>query len=201
MKTSELATHENYPDTHHDVYSKTVFGFWVYLITDFMLFATFFAAYAVLQTSTYGGPSSKDLFNLPLALVQTIILLTSSLTSGLAGAYAHRKNRNGTILLLIITFLLGAAFMAIGLTEFAQLVRNGNTWEKSAFLSVFFTLVGMHGIHMLFALFWCPILLLPIFREGITNTSIRRVTCLRMFWQFLNIIWVLIFTIVFMGGT
>jgi cytochrome o ubiquinol oxidase subunit 3 len=193
--------HETSPDPHHDTYSKTVFGFWVYLITDFMLFATLFAAYAVLQRSTFGGPSGKELFDLPLAFFQTIVLLTSSFTCGLAGATVHRKNRNWTLILFGITFLLGIVFMGIGLTEFTHLLSTGNSWQRSAFLSAFYTLVGMHGIHIVVALFFFPILLIPVFRKGLTSTAIRRLTCLRMFWQFLNLIWVFIFTIVFMGGS
>lgn len=200
-RQSSMAHFETSPDTHHDVYSKTIFGFWVYLLTDFMLFATFFATYAVLRSSTYGGPSGKELFDFPLALVQTILLLMASSTSGLAGACAHRKNKQGTIILFAMTFLLGSVFMGIGLVECSDLLSSGNSWQKSAFLSAFYTLVGMHGIHMVFALLWIPILLIPVFREGIQATSLRRLTCLRMFWQFLNVIWIFIFTLVFMGAS
>lgn len=192
--------HESYPDTHHDIYSKTIFGFWLYLLTDFILFASFFATYAVLYRGTYGGPSAFDLFDLPLVLIQTFILLTSSLTSGLAGAFAHRKNKNATIALFALTFILGFAFTWMEFSEFTRFVQQGNGWQRSAFLSAVFTLVGTHSIHMLFAMLWVIVLLVPVFREGCTSVSIRRLTCLRMFWQFLNIVWVFIFTMVYMGG-
>jgi cytochrome o ubiquinol oxidase subunit III len=200
MRDPVVPEHEIYPDTHHDVYSKTIFGFWVYLMTDFILFATFFATYAVLHKSTYGGPSSKELFHLPFATTQTLILLTSSFTIGLAGAFAHRKNKKWTVILFLITFLLGIAFMGMEFSEFNRLIEQGDSWRRSAYLSAFFTLVGTHSIHLLFAMLWVIVLLIPVWREGITSVSIRRLTCLRMFWQFLNIIWVFIFTIVYVLG-
>jgi cytochrome o ubiquinol oxidase subunit 3 len=194
------AEHESYPDTHHGVYTRTIFGFWLYLLTDFILFASFFAVYAVLYKGTYGGPSAGGLFNLPFVLLQTCILLTASFVSGLAGAYAHRKEKNRTIILFSLTFVLGFAFTCMEYAEFARLIRDGNGWQRSGFLSAFFTLVGTHGVHMLFAMLWTIILLVPVFREGLTSISIRRLTCLRMFWQFLNVVWVFIFTMVYMGG-
>jgi len=201
MTHPSQAVHESYPDTHHDIYTKTVFGFWLYLLTDFILFASFFATYAVLYKGTYGGPSGRELFNLPVVLLQTFILLTSSFTSGFAGALAHRKNKMGTIALFLITLLLGCIFTWMEFDEFARFIHEGNSWKKSAFLSAFFTLVGVHGIHMCFAMLWVFVLLFPVFREGLTPVNIRRLTCLRMFWQFLNVVWVFIFTMVYMGGT
>lgn len=192
--------HEVYPDPHHDIFSKTVFGFWVYLITDFVMFGTFFACYAVLRTSTFGGPSDRDLFDLPTAFNQTLILLTSSFIIGLASASAHRKLKNRTIFLFLLTFLLGLVFTIIQFNEYAELLGKGASWHKSAFLSAYFTLVGTHTAHMLFALTWVVVLMIPVFREGITSASIRRLTCLRMFWQFLNIVWIFIFTFVYFLG-
>lgn len=200
MTSPETTLHESDPDTHHDIYSKTIFGFWVYLLTDFMMFATFFATYAVLCNNTYGGPSAGELFNLPYTLIQTLLLLVSSLTIGLAGAFAHRKHKNWTIALFGVTFLLGIVFMGMELTEFTRFVNEGNSWQRSAFLSVFFTLVGVHGLHVLFGLLWFIVLLPPVWIHGLTPVSVRRLTCLRMFWQFLNIIWVFIFTIVYLMG-
>lgn len=200
MKHPATLAHESYPDTHQDVYSKTVFGFWVYLLTDFMMFATLFAAYIVLQNSTYGGPSGKELFDLPLILVQTLILLTCSLTSGLAGAMAHRNRKQGVTVLLSLTFLLGMAFLGIELADFKRLMISGNSWERSAFLSAYFTLIGTHGLHMVFALLWIPVLLWPVWCEGLTTVSVRRLTCLRIFWQFLNIVWIFIFSMIYLMG-
>jgi cytochrome o ubiquinol oxidase subunit 3 len=113
MTHSEPTAHESYPDTHHDVYSKTIFGFWLYLLSDFMLFATLFATYIVLKNNTFGGPSAREIFDLPFALAQTIVLLTCSLTSGVGTAFAHRKNKNWTLVFFCITFLLGIVFLAI----------------------------------------------------------------------------------------
>ena len=200
MTHSSAASHESYPDMHHDTYSKTVFGFWVYLLTDFVLFGTFFAAYAVLRNGTYGGPSAKDLFHISFTLTQTLILLTSSLTSGLAGAYAFRKNKNGTIALFLITFLLGMVFMVMEFMEFSQLIHQGYSWKTSAFLSAYFTAIGTHGVHILFAMLWIIVLLVPLYREGFKPQSLQRLTCLRLFWQFLNVIWIFIFSFVYLLG-
>lgn len=202
MKTPPSLTHESYPDTHHDIYSKTIFGFWVYLLTDFILFATFFATYAVLRHGTAGGPSDRELFDLSLGLNQSLLLLTASLTSGIGGAHLHRKDKRKTLLFFGITLLLGILFMWIEIDQFNRLIQSGNSWQRSAFLSMFFTLVGTHGIHILFAILWTIVLSIPFYREEeITPESMRRFTCLRMFWQFLNVIWVFIFAVVyFMGG-
>ena len=114
MTHCETKGHESYPDAHHDGYSKTIFGFWLYLMTDFMLFATLFAAYAVLSKSTFGGPSSKDLFHLPFTLTQTLIMLCSTFTIGLAGATTHRRKKEATIILFLVTLILGIAFHVDG---------------------------------------------------------------------------------------
>jgi len=201
MKNTEIVAHESYPDTHHDAYSKTVFGFWVYLLTDFVLFATFFATYAVLRTSVYGGPSAREIFNLDGALIQMLVMLVCSFTMGMAGATVHRKKKNATILLMIITFLLGMAFMWMEASDFTRLIQDGNTWKRSAFLSAYYTLIGTYALHMVFALLWTFVLIGALIKESdVDNASIRRVTCLRMFWQFLSIIWSFIFTIVYFMG-
>ncbi len=197
MIQPQATLHESYPDTHHDIYSKTVFGFWVYLVTDFMLFASLFAAYIVLRNNTFGGPSSKDIFELTSATTQSVILLTSSLTSGLAGAFAHRKNKQMTILLFALTFLLGIVFTWMELKDLTHLIQGGNSWQRSAFLSMVFTVIGTHALHMFFALLWLIALIIPVCIEGVSSISIRRLTCLKMFWQFLNMVWIFIFTIVY----
>lgn len=187
--------------THHDeVYSKTILGFWLYLLTDFMMFGTLFATYAVLANGTYGGPSARDLFCLPFTLVQTLILLLSSFTIGLGEIRAKQGCKQGTLILFVITFLLGIAFMGMELTEFSSLIKRGADWERSGFLSAFFTLVGTHVIHMIFALLWTIIFIVPVWRLGLTEVSLRRLTCLRMFWQFLNVVWIFIFSIVYLLG-
>lgn len=192
--------HESFPDTHQDLYSKTLFGFWVYLLTDFMMFATLFATYVVLRHSTFGGEPPAALFCPPFALLQTLILLTGSFAAGLAGAFAHRKDKNKTILFFVLVFLLGIAFLGMEWTEWMRLVAGGNSWRRSAFLSAFFSLIGTHSLHIILGLLWIFVLLLPVWKEGLTPRSIRRLSCLRMFWQFLNVVWVFIFALVYLGG-
>ncbi len=200
MKNPETLPHEHFPDSHHNPYARTVFGFWLYLMSDLILFGALFAAYAVLSHSTFGGPSGRELFRLSFTHIQTLVLLTSSLTAGLAGAAAHRGNKKATISLFGLTFLLGVVFMWMEFSEFSNLVGAGHGWNKSAFLSAYFTVVGTHGLHVLFGLLWIPVLLIPVWREGISHVSVRRLTCLRMFWQFLNIIWIFIFSFVYLMG-
>ncbi len=177
--------------------SKTLFGFWVYLMTDCILFATLFATYAVLHPGTNGGPSGRELFSLPYALAETLILLVSSFTVGLAMINISR----GKLLAWFgATFLLGVAFLTMELSEFASFVREGHSWEHSAFLSAFFTLVGTHGLHILAGLFWMVVLLIPVIRKGLTPVSMKRLMCLRLFWHFLDVVWIFIFTIVYLMG-
>jgi cytochrome o ubiquinol oxidase subunit 3 len=194
-----MNTHHSPYDIDVENYDKTLFGFWLYILTDFIMFATIFATYVVLY-GTHVGTSGKEIFNLPLVLIQTLILLFSSFTAGLGGAAAHKRDKKMTILLFGLTFLLGLFFMVVEGISFNQLIKNGFMWHKNGFLSGYFTLVGTHGLHMLFALLWVLVLLPPVFRKGLTGLSIKRLTCLRMFWQFLNIVWVFIFTVVYLIG-
>lgn len=191
---------KTHPDTHHDLYSRTIFGFWLYLMSDFILFGALFATYAVLSASTFGGPTARALFNLPYTFVQTLVLLLSTLTIGLGGAAAHRRNKNLTLALFGVSFVLGCVFLGMQLGEFSLYIQQGNSWMRSAFLSAYFTLVGTHTVHIVLGLFWMLVLLYPVIREGILPSSIRRLTCLRMFWQFLNIVWVFIFSFVYLLG-
>lgn len=200
MTQSKEMPSEQYPDTHHDPYSKTIFGFWLYLLTDFILFGTLFAAYAVLRNNVFGGPSGQDLFILPFTLVQTLLILFASFTSGVAGAYSHREDHKKTILYFLITFALGLVFFGMQIHEFDRILSMGHSWKDSAFLSVYFSLVGTFGIHIIFALLWIPLLLFSVWKQGINLVNLRRLTCLRMFWQFLNVVWVFIFTIVYLMG-
>lgn len=185
---------------HHEEDSKTIFGFWVYLMTDCILFASLFATYAVLHNNTYGGPGAHDLFNLPYALVETILLLTSSFTCGLAMLAVHRHRQNIVFVLLGLTFALGLAFLTMELTEFRNLAVEGNSWRRSGFLSAFFTLVGTHGLHISAGLLWMVVTFGQVMRRGLTKTSIRRLTMLSLFWHFLDIIWIFIFTVVYLMG-
>lgn len=187
-------------DSHLDVESKTIFGFWTYLMTDCVLFATFFATYAVLHNNTFGGPTSKDLFDLPYALAQTLILLLSSFTSGFSFLGANRGNKKAMIGWAVVTFLLGASFLALELHEFHAFIVEGNSWKRSGFLTSFFTLVGTHGLHIFFGLVWAVVLMFQVFFRGLTSNTLRRITCFTMYWHFLDVVWIFIFTIVYMMG-
>jgi cytochrome o ubiquinol oxidase subunit III len=180
--------------------SKTIFGFWTYLMTDCILFATLFATFAVLRHNTFGGPGGEVLFKLPLVLAETLILLTSSFTCGLAILFARENKRNLVIILFGITFLLGSAFLAIELNEFRNLAAEGNSWRRSGFLSAFFTLVGTHGAHISIGLIWMAVMMYRVMQSGLTSVNIKRLTMLSLFWHFLDIIWIFIFTIVYMWG-
>ncbi|GAB4189975.1 MAG: cytochrome o ubiquinol oxidase subunit III [Simkaniaceae bacterium] len=194
------SAHDLHQAVEEETYEKTLFGFWVYLLTDFVLFATLFSVFVVLRNKTFGGPTPKDVFDLPYSLIQSYILLTCSLTSGFAGAYAHRQNKKGATLFFILTALLGILFLSLEAVEFKQLIDMGGQWHVSAFLSAFFTLVGTHSVHVVFAILWTPLILFSIWSEGLTLRSLRRATCLKMFWQFLNIVWVFIYVVVYLMG-
>ena len=183
-----------------NAYSKTLFGFWVYLMTDFMVFATLFATYAVLHRNTFGGPGASDLFHLPYTLVQTLLFLFASLAAGFGGIYAHKKVRSKTVIFFILTFLLGLAFVWMQFGEFGRILASGHDWQESAFLSIYFTLVGTHTFHVLFALLWVIVLLPLVWKNGLDAASVRRLSCLRIFWQFLNVVWIFIFTVVYLMG-
>lgn len=196
VATAQLATAEE----HRKSDSKTVFGFWVYIMTDCVLFASLFATYAVLRNNTFGGPSGSNLFSLSNVLAETLILLTSSFTCGLGilSARAHRKNQ--VLIFFGLTFLLGLAFLGLELHEFSDLVAQGNSWRRSGFLSSFFTLVGTHGLHITSGLIWMSVLMLRTAQQGLTRNNLRRLTLMSMFWHFLDIVWIFIFTIVYMIG-
>jgi cytochrome o ubiquinol oxidase subunit 3 len=179
---------------------KTLFGFWAYLMTDCVLFATLFATFAVLRNNTFGGPGGEELFSLPFVLSETLILLTSSFTCGLGLLYAREHNKNLVFILFSITFLLGAAFLTLELNEFHKLATEDNSWRRSGFLSAFFTLVGTHGAHITAGLIWIAVMMMRVSQKGLNSVNIKRLTMLSMFWHFLDIVWIFIFTIVYMMG-
>ncbi|MDB5176834.1 MAG: cyoC [Candidatus Saccharibacteria bacterium] len=179
---------------------RTTIGFWLYLMTDCLLFASLFATFAVLRTATADGPSGKDIFELPLALTETIILLTSSFTCGLALIALQKKKVNYLLMALAATFLLGIAFLFIEVSEFAKFASEGHSWQQSAFLSAFFTLVGTHGLHILVGLIWLGTLAVVLVRKGLTTKLIRQLTIFGLFWHFLDLVWIFIFTVVYLIG-
>lgn len=184
----------------HDPHAKTVFGFWVYLMTDCILFATLFATYVVLHKNSAGGPTTHQIYDLPYALTETFILLISSFTCGMAMLAIPSQNKKLFLAGYVLTFLLGAAFVGMELNEFSHLVHQGNSWERSAFLSSFFTLVGTHGLHVSVGLLWMLVLVPQVLYRGFSASMVRRLTCLRLFWHFLDLVWIFIFTIVYLMG-
>lgn len=187
-------------DEQSETDSKKLFGFWVYLMTDLILFSTLFATYAVLHNNTAGGPSGSELFKLPYILVETLLLLTSSFTCGLALLSARSKDKNATISWFAITFLLGLSFLVMELLEFNHLYVEGSSWATSGFLSSYFTLVGTHGLHITFGLIWMAVILYMLVKQGFAKASLRKIMLLSMFWHFLDIVWIFIFTIVYLLG-
>ncbi|HVZ03112.1 cytochrome o ubiquinol oxidase subunit III [Hyphomicrobium sp.] len=179
---------------------STMLGFWIYLMSDCLIFACLFATYGVLGGSYAAGPAPKDLFDLPLVAVNTSMLLFSSITYGFA-VLAMDKNRVGQMQAwLAITALFGAAFIGIELTEFAHMIHEGATPQRSAFLSSFFTLVGTHGLHVTFGLIWLGTLMFQVWQHGLIEANKRRLMCLSMFWHFLDVVWIGVFTFVYLMG-
>ena len=199
MHSNHAVAHDDH--AHHDTGGNTVFGFWLYLMTDCILFACVFATYAVLVNHTAGGPSGKDIFELPYVLGETALLLVSSCTYGFAMIAAHRGFRGQTLAWLAATFVLGAGFIGMELNEFHHLIAEGFGPDKSAFLSSFFTLVGMHGLHVTAGLVWMVIMMLQVSKRGLTDRTNTRLMCLSLFWHFLDIVWICVFTIVYLMGT
>jgi cytochrome o ubiquinol oxidase subunit 3 len=169
-------------------------------MTDCILFGTLFATYIVLHQSTLGGPTGGDLFDMPFILVETLILLTSSFTCGLGMLAVRQKKRSQSLFWFGFTFILGLAFLSMELYEFSHLVTEGNSWQRNAFLSSFFTLVGTHGLHILIGLLWLIVMGWQMLRHGFTRGVVRRLTLFSMFWHFLDIVWIFIFTFVYLMG-
>lgn len=186
----------------HDRFTeyKTSLGFWLYLMTDCILFASLFATFAVLRDATAGGPSGAEIFEMPMVLAETLLLLTSSFTAGLALLALRQKKRAQLITWLVVTFLFGAAFLVIELQEFAVLIAEDYSWQRSAFLTSFFVLVGTHGLHILIGLLWLGVMLAVLLRRGITSKVTRQLKLFALFWHFLDLVWIFIFTVVYLMG-
>jgi len=180
--------------------SAVVFGFWTYLMTDFVLFASLFAVYAVFRGNTFGGPAGSDIFNLPFVLAETLLLLTSSFTCGLSLLAARAGSVRGVLFGLLMTALLGASFVAMEFSEFGKLIAQGHGPQMSGFLSSYFTLVGTHGLHVTLGLVWMVVLMLAIAARGLTRSNMRKLMLLSLFWHFLDVVWIFIFTIVYLMG-
>lgn len=179
---------------------KEIVGFWVYLMSDCVLFAGLFATYAVLQSETFGSASIAQIVSLPFVLTETLVLLASSFTVGLALLAARHRKKSLTLVALAVTLLLGIAFLVMEISEFSQLVVEGSGPDKSAFLSAFFVLLGTHGAHLFFGSLWMLVLMAQVVFKGLSTGVIRRLVALSLFWHFLDIIWIFIFTFVYLMG-
>lgn len=185
---------------HHHPENGTLLGFWLYLMSDCLLFACLFAAYAVLGRNYAAGPTGAQLFNLPVVALNTTFLLLSSITYGFAMLESQRKRIGATLVWLAVTALFGAGFLTLELSEFAELIEKGAGPQRSAFLSSFFTLVGTHGLHVTFGMVWLFTLMGQLARHGLTAANRRRLMCLSMFWHFLDVVWIGVFTFVYLMG-
>ena len=176
------------------------YGFWIFLLSDIVMFAALFAAYAVLVRATAGGPSGAQLFSQVNVAIETACLLASSYTCGLMSLAVRSRRRVGFYLGAVVTFALGAAFLGLEINEFAGMIDRGATPQTSAFLSAFFTLVGCHGLHVSVGLIWLVVMMAQVAVKGFRPTVERRLLCFSLFWHALDIIWVGLFTVVYLMG-
>ncbi len=177
------------------------YGFWIFLVSDIIMFAAFFAAYAVLSDATAGGPPGKALFDLGTTAIETACLLLSSFTCGMASIAAHSRDRRWFQLSMAATFALGATFIGLEVHELAGLVAGGNGPARSGFLSAFFALVGCHGVHVTLGLLWLLTMMAQVVAKGFRDDILRRILCFTLFWHALDIIWVALFTVVYLIGS
>lgn len=187
-------------EEHHETGGATALGFWIYLMSDALIFATLFATYGVLSSSFAGGPTAHEIFALPLVALNTALLLVSSITYGFA-MIAMQENRIGGVRFwMIATALLGTGFVGVELYEFGHMIAEGATPQTSAFLSAFFALVATHGLHVTFGIIWIGVMLVQLRQRGLHPENQRRLMCLSMFWHFLDIVWIGVFTFVYLLG-
>lgn len=190
----------NHEKLEAEANDRLLFGFWVYLMTDLLMFSILFACYAVLHGNTAGGPAGRDLFSMHVALAETLILLTSSFTAGVGMYMARLGSKKWTLFWFGLTFLLGLSFLFFELREFHEFISEGHTMRSSAFLSSFFILVGTHGLHISSGLLWMGTTLVFTMKRGLNKAIVRKLSMLSLFWHFLDIVWIFIFTIVYMGA-
>ncbi len=187
-------------EEHHDDGSTTTLGFWIYLMSDCILFSALFASFVVLRGQTAGGPSGREIFSLPYVLLETACLLVSSFTYGMAMIAVGQNRQTMVLRWLGLTLVLGLAFMGLELHEFVQLINDDAGPNRSAFLSAYFTLVGTHGLHVASGMIWMLVLVAHVLRRGLTAANQTRLMCLSLFWHFLDIVWIGVFTVVYLMG-
>lgn len=198
MSANTLHSAHSSEHEHHG--SNSVFGFWIYLMSDCILFASIFAAFAVLSQGFAGGPTGKDIFELDYVLIETFLLLFSSVTYGFAMLAMNKGNQAAVMKWLAVTFVFGAGFIAMEINEFAHLIHIGAGPDRSAFLSGFFTLVGTHGLHVFSGLIWMIVMMIQVAQNGLSSRNQTRLMCLSLFWHFLDVVWICVFTVVYLMG-
>ncbi|HTH14465.1 MAG TPA: cytochrome o ubiquinol oxidase subunit III [Spirochaetia bacterium] len=195
--TNTAVSHEAHED--HAAGNK-LFGFWIYLMSDLIIFAVLFATFAVIRGNLAGGPGPKDLFEVPYLFLETMFLLVSSVTYGLAMVSLQKGKATAVFVQLLVTFALGFGFIFMEVSEFRHLILEGFGPDRSGFLSGFFTLVGTHGLHVSFGLLWMIVLMVQVLTKGLTAGVKSRLARLSLFWHFLDIVWVGVFTFVYLIG-
>jgi cytochrome o ubiquinol oxidase subunit 3 len=180
--------------------TKFTFGYWIYIMSDCILFAMLFATFAVLHSNTFGGPSIKELASMPYIFIETMLLLFSSFSYGLGMMQVHKGQKNPALVLFGITFLLGLSFVGMEINEFMHLIHEGFGPDRSAFLSAFFTLVGTHGLHVTFGLLWMAVLIVQLSSRGTSALMRQKLSCFGLFWHFLDVVWIFVFTLVYLMG-
>lgn len=199
--TSITHRHPEHGQEHgQDEGSLKMFGFWIFLVTDLILFATLFATYVILRTRYNGGPTGEELFSIPIFTASTFILLTSSFTSGLAVLALQNNHVKKTIGWLVVTILLGMSFIGLEIFEFNNLVSEGATISTSAFLSAFYVLVGTHGLHVSAGIIWMTGAAIQLWRYGINDKTAHKVNVVSLYWHFLDVVWIFIYTVVYLMG-
>jgi len=192
--TARYMVREHHPE------QGTLLGFWIYLMSDCLIFASLFATYAVLGRNYAGGPTGAELFDLTLIAINTGFLLLSSITFGVAMVSAQAKKVGATLLWMAITGVLGLCFLSLEIYEFLHLIHEGAGPSRSGFLTAFFSLVGTHGLHVLFGTIWLVTLMVQLSKHGLTMENFRRLQCLSLFWHFLDVVWIGVFTFVYLMG-
>jgi cytochrome o ubiquinol oxidase subunit 3 len=181
-------------------HSSTMLGFWIYIMSDTLIFAMLFATFGVLRDRFAGGPTAEQVLDIPGVALNTAMLLVSSITCGFAMLEMQRNRKGATLIWLLVTGLFGVAFVGLELHEFAGMIAEGATPQRSAYLSAFFTLVGTHGTHVSVGILWLIVLMAQVAKKGLIHENVRRLMCFSLFWHFLDIIWVGVFSLVYLLG-